>query len=139
MITKLINRTNIQQSVLLGGARWTQGLRARTFADMSNKNSELKIQYEKAELGKNATPKDFSVEEIMQTVDPKTMVKKEPSYEYRDLPEDGKEKNEYHPMHSLEEFPNSQNDISKEYGFKVKGLEPTRFNDWERRGRCTDF
>ena len=32
---------------------------------MGNKNSELRIQYEKAELGKNATPKDFSAEEIM--------------------------------------------------------------------------
>ena len=42
-------------------------------------------------------------------------------------------------MHSLKKFPNTSNDISKEYGFKVKGLEPTRFNDWERRGRCTDF
>ena len=42
----------------------------------------------------------------MSTVDPKTMAKKEPSYEYRDLPKDGKESNEYHPMHSLEEFPN---------------------------------
>ena len=111
----------------------------RTFSSMGDKNSELKIQYEKAELGKNATPKDFSQEEILSTVDPKTMVKKEPSYEYRDLPKDGKEMNEYHPMHSLDEFANTDNDISKEYGFKVKGLEPTRFNDWERRGRCTDF
>ena len=105
----------------------------------ANKKSELKIQYENAEFGVNVSPKEFSAEEIMQTVDPKTMVKKEPSYEYRDLPKDGVEKNEYHPMHSLEEFPNTQNDISKEYGFKIKGLEPTRYNDWERKGRCTDF
>jgi len=27
----------------------------------------------------------------------------------------------------------------KEYGFKVKGLEPIRFGDWERNGRATDF
>ena len=51
--------------------------------------------------------KDFSAEEILSTVDPKTMLKKEPSYEYRDLPEDGIEKNEYHIMHSLDEFPNT--------------------------------
>ena len=106
---------------------------------MGSRKSEMKIQYEKAELGKNASPKDFSAEEILSTVDPKTMLKKEPSYEYRDLPEDGIEKNEYHVMHSLDEFPNTQNDISKEYGFKIKGLEPTRYNDWERKGRCTDF
>jgi len=29
--------------------------------------------------------------------------------------------------------------IAPEYGFKVKGPEPTRFGDWERKGRCTDF
>ena len=75
----------------------------------------------------------------MESIDPKTMLKKEPSYEYRDLPKDGIEKNEYHPMHALEKFPNTANDISKEYGFKIKGLEPTRYNDWERKGRCSDF
>ena len=26
-----------------------------------------------------------------------------------------------------------------EYGFKIKGLEPTRYGDWERNGRCFDF
>ena len=115
------------------------GQQRMSFASMGSKDSELKIQYEKAELGKNANPGDFSQEEILSTVDPKAMVQKEPSYEYRELPADGKEKNEYHPMHSLKEFPNTDNDISKEYGFKVKGLEPTRYSDWERRGRCTDF
>ena len=28
---------------------------------------------------------------------------------------------------------------SNEFGFKVKGLEPTRYGDWERKGRCFDF
>eukprot|EP00350_Pseudokeronopsis_sp_OXSARD2_P000124 CAMPEP_0170556752 /NCGR_PEP_ID=MMETSP0211-20121228/18492_1 /TAXON_ID=311385 /ORGANISM="Pseudokeronopsis sp., Strain OXSARD2" /LENGTH=42 /DNA_ID= /DNA_START= /DNA_END= /DNA_ORIENTATION= len=42
-------------------------------------------------------------------------------------------------MDFLEPFPNTDNDIGKEYGFKVKGLEPTRYGDWERKGRCTDF
>lgn len=27
----------------------------------------------------------------------------------------------------------------KEYGFKVKGPEPTRYGDWERKGRVSDF
>ena len=27
----------------------------------------------------------------------------------------------------------------KESGFKVKGPEPTRYGDWERKGRVTDF
>lgn len=28
---------------------------------------------------------------------------------------------------------------TKEYGFRVKGPEPTRYGDWERNGRCFDF
>jgi hypothetical protein len=27
----------------------------------------------------------------------------------------------------------------KEYGFKIKGPEPTRYGDWERKGKCVDF
>ncbi len=30
-------------------------------------------------------------------------------------------------------------DKDEEFGFKIKGPEPTRFGDWERKGRCTDF
>lgn len=29
--------------------------------------------------------------------------------------------------------------MAKEYGFKVKGPEPTRYGDWERKGRVSDF
>ena len=29
--------------------------------------------------------------------------------------------------------------MPKEYGFRVKGPEPTRYGDWERNGRCFDF
>lgn len=28
--------------------------------------------------------------------------------------------------------------VKKEYG-GPKGLEPTRYGDWERNGRCSDF
>ena len=34
---------------------------------------------------------------------------------------------------------NKGNFLGKEFGFRVKGPEPTRFGDWERNGRCTDF
>lgn len=27
----------------------------------------------------------------------------------------------------------------KEYGMKPSGLEPTRYGDWERNGKCVDF
>ena len=42
-------------------------------------------------------------------------------------------------MDMMAPFPNQDNDIGKEYGFKIKGLEPTRYGDWERKGRCSDF
>ena len=60
--------------------------------------------------------------------------------EFVDLPEDGQhDERTYHPMKTLEPFKDTNNDISKEYGLKVKGLEPTRYGDWERKGRVTDF
>ena len=68
------------------------------------------------------------------------MLKKTPNLEFKELPKDGKhDPTSYHPMKALKEFPNTDNDISTEYGLKVKGLEPTRYGDWERKGRCTDF
>ena len=97
------------------------------------------MSYQQASLGENFQPKQFSKDEIMQTIDPKTMVRKEPHYEYRDIPREGEEVTEKHIMNFMAPFPNTYNDIGKEYGFKIKGLEPTRFNDWERKGRCTDF
>ncbi|CAH2248847.1 succinate dehydrogenase assembly factor 4, mitochondrial [Pelobates cultripes] len=39
---------------------------------------------------------------------------------------------------SLERFPDDVNPITKEKG-GPKGPEPTRYGDWERKGRCIDF
>lgn len=30
-------------------------------------------------------------------------------------------------------------DLEKEYGGRKDGLEPTRFGDWELKGKCVDF
>ncbi|KAJ8360123.1 hypothetical protein SKAU_G00166480 [Synaphobranchus kaupii] len=38
----------------------------------------------------------------------------------------------------LERFPDDVNPSTKEKG-GPKGPEPTRFGDWERKGRCIDF
>jgi hypothetical protein len=35
--------------------------------------------------------------------------------------------------------PNKLNYKYEEYGVIVKGEEPTRYNEWERNGRTTDF
>ncbi|KAM4771897.1 succinate dehydrogenase assembly factor 4, mitochondrial isoform 1-T2 [Rhinophrynus dorsalis] len=38
----------------------------------------------------------------------------------------------------LERFPDNINPITKEKG-GPRGPEPTRYGDWERKGRCIDF
>ena len=30
-------------------------------------------------------------------------------------------------------------ELDKEYGFKTKGPEPTRYGDWQHKGKCVDF
>ncbi|XP_006860140.1 PREDICTED: UPF0369 protein C6orf57-like [Chrysochloris asiatica] len=38
----------------------------------------------------------------------------------------------------LEKFPDGVNPVTKEKG-GPRGPEPTRYGDWERKGRCIDF
>ncbi|XP_061141512.1 succinate dehydrogenase assembly factor 4, mitochondrial [Syngnathus typhle] len=38
----------------------------------------------------------------------------------------------------LERFPEDVNPVTKEKG-GPRGPEPTRYGDWERKGRCVDF
>lgn len=30
-------------------------------------------------------------------------------------------------------------EMEEEFGFKIEGPEPTRYGDWEVKGRCSDF
>ena len=39
----------------------------------------------------------------------------------------------------IPDVPNKANYKNKEYGVKRIGPEPTRYNDWEWDGRCSDF
>uniref|UniRef100_A0A3B4AP49 Succinate dehydrogenase assembly factor 4, mitochondrial n=1 Tax=Periophthalmus magnuspinnatus TaxID=409849 RepID=A0A3B4AP49_9GOBI len=38
----------------------------------------------------------------------------------------------------LQKFPDDINPVTKEKG-GPRGPEPTRYGDWERKGRCVDF
>ncbi|CAK6978487.1 succinate dehydrogenase assembly factor 4%2C mitochondrial isoform X1 [Scomber scombrus] len=38
----------------------------------------------------------------------------------------------------LQKFPDDVNPVTKEKG-GPRGPEPTRYGDWERKGRCVDF
>lgn len=48
------------------------------------------------------------------------------------------EKNKDKTQQNLQERPKSKDTLTKEIG-GPKGLEPTRYGDWERKGRCIDF
>jgi hypothetical protein len=37
------------------------------------------------------------------------------------------------------EAPQSKPTPPKEYGGRKQGLDPTRYGDWEKNGRCIDF
>lgn len=39
----------------------------------------------------------------------------------------------------IEIDPNDTGSPLGEYGFRVRGPEPTRYGDWERKGRVSDF
>lgn len=44
----------------------------------------------------------------------------------------------YKEQEPLERFPNDVNPVTGEIG-GPRGPEPTRYGDWERKGRVTDF
>uniref|UniRef100_A0A8C9USN6 Succinate dehydrogenase assembly factor 4, mitochondrial n=1 Tax=Spermophilus dauricus TaxID=99837 RepID=A0A8C9USN6_SPEDA len=50
-----------------------------------------------------------------------------------DAPEDSRLEKE-----PLKKFPDDVNPVTKEKG-GPRGPEPTRYGDWERKGRCIDF
>uniref|UniRef100_H3AYM1 Succinate dehydrogenase assembly factor 4, mitochondrial n=1 Tax=Latimeria chalumnae TaxID=7897 RepID=H3AYM1_LATCH len=52
---------------------------------------------------------------------------------YFDDPEQSKQSRD-----PLEKFPDDINPITREKG-GPRGPEPTRYGDWERKGRCIDF
>ena len=40
--------------------------------------------------------------------------------------------------HNIEDQPAKDADEAREYG-GPRGMEPTRYGDWEKNGRCIDF
>lgn len=43
------------------------------------------------------------------------------------------------PHNRAEDIETEQNPKPKEIGGRAGGLEPTRYGDWEKNGRCIDF
>jgi len=93
--------------------------------------------------------KKFSEKEVEKLLDPMGFMKKDEVNAYEGLDDKGNLKDF---KKTLEEGPkekkyNYENhnvkshikDMPEEFGFKVKGPEPTRYGDWEKKGRVSDF
>jgi len=65
----------------------------------------------------------------------KRIIQEQQSVKHRFISERAREKQ----PESLQEEKEDQGSPLGEYGYRVRGPEPTRFGDWERRGRVTDF
>lgn len=83
----------------------------------------------------------FSKEEIHKYLDPYGFLNKD---EYEKINQAKQTNDETIKLDSQKNNPceNHKIDISKlpkEYGMKPSGPEPTRYGDWEKNGRCSDF
>jgi len=114
----------------------------------SSKNDLKDIPRPQHSTSAEGFAKKFSEKEVEKLLDPMGFVDKRDLNSYEGLTADGKLKK------VLEENPNSQEktynydnhnvkphvkEMPKEYGFKVTGPEPTRYGDWEKKGRVSDF
>ena len=90
-------------------------------------------------------PRDPTVEESFQTklsedqmkimIDPKGfMTEEEKKMEQENVVKAGEVKEEEDQWKGAKQVK-----MEKEYGFKPKGPEPTRYGDWEIKGKCVDF
>jgi hypothetical protein len=65
----------------------------------------------------------------------KRIIQEQQSVKQRFIAERAREKKPESPPEDKED----QGSPLGEYGYRVRGPEPTRFGDWERRGRVSDF
>jgi len=90
----------------------------------------------------NIAGRQVKPDDLINESDPENLVQNNPKYEYREVPKvDEEESNNVTHITKLMKpaFPDMSNNQDKEYGLRIKGLEPTRYGDWERKGRCSDF
>ena len=93
--------------------------------------------------------KKFSDKEVEKLLDPMGFIKEDEAKLYEGLDDKGNLKDF---KKALEEKPKEKKydyeshnvkphvkEMKEEYGFKAKGPEPTRYGDWEKKGRVTDF
>eukprot|EP01023_Acetabularia_acetabulum_P033525 TRINITY_DN3139_c0_g1_i7.p2 TRINITY_DN3139_c0_g1~~TRINITY_DN3139_c0_g1_i7.p2 ORF type:complete len:123 (-),score=11.07 TRINITY_DN3139_c0_g1_i7:537-905(-) len=77
-------------------------------------------------------------QESNQKIDLTKQLQEQTEENLRKLVENSSRLNVTSNQNQSEDIPKKEDDESDEID-GPKGLEPTRFGDWERNGRCTDF
>jgi Uncharacterized conserved small protein len=128
-------------------------LKARTtvssFSRFFSSNKDQNIPRPPSPTATPSFSKKFSPKEVEKLMNPMGFLKEDEILEYEGVT---MEKNQPKELKNLfkdrseKEYkldsPNIQPHVKKmeaEFGFKVKGPEPTRYGDWERKGRVSDF
>lgn len=115
----------------------------------SSQEKDGKIRVPTQNTSSEAFAKKFTEREIEKFLDPMGFLKKEEIADY-DVLNSAKKKDDFEkilkdqkpPEKKVYTSPNVKshiNEMEPEYGFKAKGPEPTRYGDWEKKGRVSDF
>ena len=78
-------------------------------------------------------------DDLEKLMDPTGFLKEADRHEYEGIDKEGHVKQPDAESIQKAKAEAANKKMAPEFGFKVKGPEPTRYGDWERKGRCTDF
>lgn len=83
----------------------------------------------------------FTDSEVKKIMDPKGFIDEREYKDYDGIEAIGKKPSEQAKVDAGKQDTSQPSTVkdTKEYGFRIKGPEPTRYGDWERNGRCIDF
>ena len=96
--------------------------------------------------GKSGTK--FTEKQVNKLIDPMGFLTEEEKHNYSGLGKDStaaslkevlKDKEEAKPNLTSPNIKPHIKEMKEEFGFKAKGPEPTRYGDWEKKGRVSDF
>lgn len=115
--------------------------------ESKNENEKIKIVKLNYSDGLKQFSKKFTEEEMKKYLDPYGFVNSTDKIHVNTAI---KENENLKAILKSKENKDSSNNINKEndkvkivnkkeYGMKPSGLEPTRYGDWERNGKCVDF
>jgi hypothetical protein len=80
----------------------------------------------------------FTDDQIKKIMDPKGFIEEKEYRDYKGVDAIGKKPEDQTKVEPPKDGKVVEVD-NQEYGFRINGPEPTRYGDWERKGRCIDF